>query len=439
VTFGELKGRLNSFFGNESPATAVANFIAGTINRAYEHVVRHVPTAYWLRRHFSFNTLARVSTTGSTGIAAAVGGSPIVTMGSGLRLDRRHIGGYLRINGQQETYLVKDVTRGGAYPGAGSNFIVVDPPYSGVAFGSTQAATDAEFLQMNYRLPPDFVSVYGVRQNKGPLRLWQMEPMGLDQWVPNAMILGQRGNPVVYLIAQGGWLPDYWGTKVITTNDLASGAFDGTAVFTNGSVKVADVAATSAGFTHNLVLSADSTLDADRQARNTLQGRHVRLSGDPRWYRISDVRDLDPAVATSKFQLLLEEPFQGTTTAVGQFTIDGSDAGAWIRFYPVPDTVMNIDVEYHSMPPILQGANEEPRIPAQFHGVILSGALMELARYMNDSRAIIYEREFMEGLDRVRSGQKASADKVYVHQAVPSFDLGVADTIGTWPNTIETS
>lgn len=432
-----MQARLRTSYGAETVSTAVQNQMNGFINRAIEQVARIADTAVWLRRHFSFITTPQlVSTTAANGVTAAVGGSPIMTLGSELRLDRRHIGAYLRISGEQETYLIKEVTRDTSGTGT-TTVIAVDPPYAGAVFGTTNSNMNATVTQINYRLPPDCLNVYGVKQSQYPLKLWSEDPSRLDEWVPDPVILGQTGNPEIYCVVEGGWLPDFWGSKAQRSAGFASNNI-GTLNFTNNSIFVDEASYSQGNINENVILTANRSTAALVLATNTTQGQFIRMTGDPRWYRTQDFRLISGSEPlTALYRIVLEEPFQGTTTTSAEYTIGGSDSGSWLRLYPIPTAQINIDMEYHALPPTLQGANEEFRIPSQLHGIIMDGALFFLYEYMKDERMPAKRADWDAGLVRVMKAQNMSQEKRDVFRAVPSFERPYFDQVGIFPQRID--
>ena len=377
MIFSEILATLRASYGNLSPSTAVEAQIKLFVNRAYQEVCRAMPNSAWNRRLYAITTLAQ-----GTGAAAAatgvslIGGSRIATFGASSRLDRRIIGALLQIGSENESYVIMDVTSVTA-----AN---IEPAYTGSTLGTAANNQSWRILGWNYRLPPDCTTPFVVKQSQSPVKLVADFPRTLDAFVPDPMILSQTGFPFRYAVTYGLGLPDLWGSLVQAQLGSAAGNVN----VTNGSSAVVGGSVTPDMI--NAVVSAAATA-----ATSFLPGQFIRFGGESRYYRIRTV--------TSGTAFTLTEPYRGATASNLSFRIMPGDS-PWIRFFPLPDTRMQVDTEYFAAPPPMQSDEEEPRLPQDLHGVVLDGALLNLYRYMtNESMTVLYQQQFAEGLARVKN------------------------------------
>lgn len=413
MRFAEYRATLRQQYGNATPSTAVNTEIDKFINRAYEEVARVVPNAWWLRRYFSIQTYAQL--TGAAAAATGVtltGGSATATFGASSRLDRRFIGALLRVGSEQESYLIRDVTS--------TTVAIIDPPYTGAAIGT--AASDQSFTLTgwNYRLPPDLISTYVVKQSQSPVKLIAQWDRSVQAQIPDPSLLGQTGDPFWYSTVYGGGLPDFWGSAI----QAQIGGTAGNVVLVNGSSTVIG-GSTTPDFV-NAVISTNASA-----ATSLLPTMFIRFASDSRYYRIRSV--------TSGTSITLDEPYQGSAATDVSFRVMPGNS-PWIRFYPLPDSRMQVDIEYHAMPSPLQGDEEEPRLPQELHSVVSDGGLYHLARYMSDAQMMnVQERQFDVGLARAR--QLAESDDDRVWQFSRKYGPPVSDLdafIGVLPSQIVT-
>lgn len=412
---------LRTTYGNQNPSTEVATEFGRIVNEAYEETIRHAGVAFWSRRYHAFVTVAPIEQTGANGVASATGGSRLVTLATASRVDRRYIGAFCQIAGAQETYLITDVRSGTS--------IVIDPPFSGAAFGT--AVTNQDFLayQSNYRLPPNFVQIGSVKQSSRPLRLRAVSQLNLDSWVPDPVIMGDRGAPELYLPVGSGGLPAIWGSKVQRT--ITAGGTGGLVTSTLNDIRISDTA-TTADFFNDAILAVAS----GGAGASILRGFFVRLAGDAgaRYYKIREVVD----AATDA--LHIDEPWNSTSLTAAEFTIGPSDPG-WLRLYPLPDATYHIDLEYFALPAPMQADDDEPVLPRQLHNVIADGALLGLSRYMREAAmADRFEAQFAVGLRRVMAATKGTGDAQFRLQARPRLDRWNSGLMRpTIPNIVEVS
>ncbi|NJO55733.1 MAG: hypothetical protein HC834_04525 [Rhodospirillales bacterium] len=383
-------------YGQTSPSTVISTQITGFINRAYAEVCRTMQSAPWNRRLFSVITTPEATgeATAAEGVTVT-GGSRTVTFGASSPVDRRLIGALLQVATDDESYVIVDVTA--------ATTAIIEPAYTGAALGTALSDQAWRLLGFNYRLPPDCTTPFVVKQSQSPVKLSAAFPRTADAFLPDPIILGQTGLPYIYAVTFGLGFPDLWGSLIQTQLGGSSGNMN----VTNGSTAVAG-GSTSPDLVNAVIAPAATA------ATSILPGMFIRFGGDSRYYQIRSV--------TSGTALVLSEPYRGTTATNLSYRIMPGDS-PWIRFYPLPDTRMQVDTEYFAAPPPMQSDEEEPRLPQDLHGVVLDGALLNLYRYLtNESMSQFYENQFGAGLARIRMRSELSDESVFRY--APTYGTG---------------
>lgn len=404
MLFGEMRSAVKRHYGNTSPSTGVSTQIDEFINGSYVEMCRTLNNGYWNRRYFSFPTLAELdgAAAAATGVSVT-GGSKVATFGASSRLDRRFIGAILRVANDQDSYLIVDVTS--------TTTAILEPAYTGAAIGTAVADQAFTILGWNYRLPPDCTTPFVFTQSQVPSKLFAIFPRLLDMLVPDPSILGQKGTPACYAVTYGAGLPDLWGSNV----QAQIGGTAGNVTIVSGAFTVAGGSATP-DFANAVISTAASA------ATSILPGMFMRVAGDSRYYRIRSV--------TSGTALVLDEPFRGDSVTNVAFRVMPGDA-PWVRLFPLPDSRYQIDSVYNASPPPMQADEEEPRLPHDFHDVVLDGALLNLFRYLNNTAMVDrFERQYDAGLLRLRGRSDAEDEGIWRYRPTYGSGYGVGDGFG---------
>lgn len=390
MLMSQYRAAVKNHYGNTSPSTAISTQIDDFINSAYVEMCRTLNNGFWNRRVFSFPTMAQL--TGAAAAATGVtvtGGSKTATFGASSRIDRSMIGSLLRVSDDQDSYLIVDVTA--------TTTAIIEPAYTGAAVGTAVSNESFTLTGWNYRLPPDVTTPFVLTQSQSPTKLFAVFPRLLDRAIPDPSLLAQLGDPYLYAVTYGAGLPDFWGSNVQTQ----IGSTAGNVTIVQGAFTVAGGSQTP-DFANAVISTAASA------ATSLLPGMFMRVAGDSRYYRIRSV--------STGTALTLDEPFRGTSVTNAAFRIMPGDA-PWVRLYPLPDSRYHIDCVYHASPPPMTMDEEEPRLPHDFHDVILDGALLNLFRYLNNPPMVDrFEKQFDAGLQRLRSRSDAEDETVWRYQ-----------------------
>ncbi len=140
------------------------------------------------------------------------------------------------------------------------------------------------------------------------------------------------------------------------------------------------------------------------------------------------------AVDIRQFDRYLPDP-----TATGEpyvYSIAGLDTSQYwqMTLYPIPSSVMNIQLRYLKAPTTLSSASDTPIIPEKFHDVIVWAALFMYGHpFIDDSRMNFAEKRYVRGLEDMKQNYNPVPDQLTVIQP---WDTRIPRVTGhlPWPS-----
>ena len=237
--------------------------------------------------------------------------------------------------------------------------------------------------------------------------------------------------------------------------------------------------------TGTVTVAADSTsVTASATIADSKAGQYIQFASDNNWYRISahtagtDAITIDPAAITAntaatytirKFHYSLDStvdrvlsirqtisPFQLVEKTAEQFHLwepdpdntgppklffmlgkDSSDV--WqLGLWPIPDTEINLYVEYLKAGTDLSSDSDTSIIPAKWHtSVLLKGAIWQGLEWSGDTRASRVRDEFFEGIEMMKKQSAVSKTKhrvvLPVDAMIPGAAVNLPDNYPQYP------
>lgn len=137
----------------------------------------------------------------------------------------------------------------------------------------------------------------------------------------------------------------------------------------------------------------------------------------------------------TQFHLFDPDP-DSTGTPTVYFMLGRNSSKVWqFGLYPIPDSVINLYVEYLPIATDLSDDNDVSIIPAKWHtSVLLSGALWKGADFIGDSRAPRYRDEFILGIEQMKRQNSPSKQN---HRVMFPSDISVPTTAINLPDNYQ--
>lgn len=130
---------------------------------------------------------------------------------------------------------------------------------------------------------------------------------------------------------------------------------------------------------------------------------------------ITDIRLT--AVDIRTFDRYLPDPTSTAEPAV--FAMAGLDSSKnWqITLFPIPSSVMNLQVRYHQLPSDMSSDSDTPLLPEKFHDVLVYGALYLFGHpYIDDDRIKSAKIRFDEAMDNMRKSYNPVPEQMTIIQ-----------------------
>jgi len=376
VNFLQIRNMVKTQLVEQSPDANVLAEINACINRKIQRMISMAPEAPNLSREVSVATLVSLSGDDAT----TEGGSREVSFSSDSGLDRRYIGAFIRLAGEQESYQILDVRVTNQAPNQIPRAII-DPPYTGAADGTSTSSVSFEILQMDYTVPRDVMRITQVKTSTSATRsLIRVDLSEIERSFSDPLIQGHQGIEPTVWADSGRTTWDFWGSDLDAQQLGTAGTLtvtnDSTIVATDDATFTTGAAGTFATWFTHLVSNRQ---DGDPPALHTnyFIGKEMWIEGDERFYPVLDVTHVATETDSQNATVVLQSAYKGSSGSSKRYVI-GPRGSRRIRLFPIPTTPIHLDIRYRALPRDLVDDHDMPELPEEHHHVVALLASAEL-------------------------------------------------------------